>query len=384
VRRVPEPPPLCLGRRLSGIAAGVGALALFHFLRRRPEVAEALAGSGPLAGLPRLLSHVTGVIPISLVELLVLAFLARQGVALTRGLAELGRGEDEWGRSLLRGGLRAGQDAGWVLAAFVLLWGVHHARPGLEHRLGVTSAGEVEVGELVALARRAVEVSNRLYVEIHGGEDVGRPTQASDLGTVARELEEGWRRLATDPRMPSMLGVSFGRPKPMLASPALRRFGISGMYIPFTGEALVLRDLPGATLPRAAAHEMAHQRGIAGESDANVLAFLVTRQASDPVVRYSGYLFLQAQLMGALARLDRERVAELIRLRHPGVQRDLEAQARYWEVARGWTRSVGVALNDAMLRAHGVAEGVASYQGSVWVLIALAREEGPEVLFPPG
>jgi len=375
-------PPLRLRRRLLGIAAGLAAIGLFRFLSGRPELAESVAGSPLLAGLTRSLSVTTGIVPVSLAELVVTVVVLRQVVGGIGGLKQLRRGEDRAERTLLRGGLRLSQDAGVVVALFVLLWGIQHTRPSLQERLGLDAAGQVSAHELENLARAAVAAANEAYRQVHGVPDAGVPTQAPPLSRLRRELDSSWGRVVEELGLPASAAPTRGPPKRFIASPMVRRFGVAGMYFPFTGEALVLSDLPGVLAPKELAHEMAHQRGFASESDANALAFLVARQAEDPAIRYAAYVFLQGQLVGSLARMEPGRAVAVQRELLPGVIRDLEDRRRYWEVARGWTRAVSVSLNDAMLRAHGVPDGIASYRGSTWVLVALARERGAEVLFP--
>ncbi len=380
---VAEAPPLRLRRRLAGIGAGVGAVLLFLVLQGRPEVAERLLAQGILPAFRRSLSLMTALVPFSLAELVVLVVLGLLVVGAVRGVRQVRRGQDRLPRTLLRGALRLGHDVGILVALLVVLWGVQHTRPGLEDRLGIQMAGEVGVEEIEPLAAAAVRSANRFYREIHGSRDAGAPTPAPPRREIRHELDRAWERVVAHYRLPPRATLSHGTPKAFLSTPLVRRFGISGMYFPFTGEALLLADLPGVLMPKEMAHEMAHQRGFASESDANVLAFLVGREAADPRIRYAAYVFLQRQLLSALAELDRERAVAVAAERHPGVRRDLQDRERYWEVARGWTRDVGVGLNHAMLRAHGVPEGIASYRGSTWVFVALAREEGVEALLPP-
>ncbi len=363
------------------MGVGVGSLVALQLLQRRPSLAESLLGNGPLAQAPELLSRATGVLPLPVAELVVAGFLVRQGVGVWQDLREVGPDPARGRWILASAGTRLGQDLGILTTLFVLLWGGHYARPDLPTRLGIPPAGVGEVDELIRLSEAAVAEANRWYLEVHGSRDAGVPTLPPDFHDLRRELEEGWSEAARRWGLPERSARSHGPSKSFVAGSLLRRFGVAGMYFPFTGESLVLPDLPGADLPRTKAHEMAHQRGWARESDANALAFLVTRESSDPAIRYSGALFLQGQLLAALARSDLEAARRVAAGRLPGVQRDLEHRALYWEVAQGWTVRLGRSLNNAMLRAHGIPEGVASYQGSAGILVALARAEGEEVLF---
>lgn len=376
-------PPIPLIRRFAGIALGVLGWVGFLALSYSPALAELFAGTGPIPELRRGLSLLSGIIAFSLAELFVAAVLVRQLVGGAKGLRRLLSGEIGFARSVGAGTLRLAQDAGIVLFLFYLLWGAQYARPGLEARLEIETAGEVSSAELHRLALRAVETSNLLYREIHGSEDAGEPTSAQPISSASRALDEAWARVQQEFRFHPLVAKDFGAPKAFLASRMVKPFGIAGMHFPFTGEALVLGDLPAVIQGIDLGHEMAHQRGFAREDEANVLGFLVARASDDPVARYGAYVFLQRQLLSALQSVSPSEARELARSRDPGVTRDLEDLRAYWEPTQGVARAAATRANDVMLRSHGIPEGVSSYQGSVWVLIALARARGEEVLFPP-
>jgi hypothetical protein len=112
-----------------------------------------------------------------------------------------------------------------------------------------------------------------------------------------------------------------------------------------------------------------------------VLGTLVAAHSPDPLARYSAYSFLQRQLVSALERVSISDAEEVVQERVPGVRRDLANLAAYWQPAQTPVGRMASRVNDAMLRTHGISQGVASYQGSTWVFIALTRERGPDVLF---
>lgn len=363
------------------MGVGAGAVMALQLLRRRPSLAEAVVGEGPLGELPRVLSRMTGTIPLPVAEVVVAGFLIRQGIGVWKDLQEFGPGPARSRWVLVSVGTRLGQDLGILTALFVLLWGAHYARPDLPARMGLVEAGAVDVMELERLSALAVAEANRWYLELHGTPDAGVPTPPPSAAQLRTELERGWEVVTHRWALPQRSALDHGPSKSFVVGSVLRRFGVAGMYFPFTGESLVLPGLPGSDLARTKAHEMAHQRGWARESDANALAFLVARESTHPGVRYSAALFLQGQLLTALAGSDLDLARTVASRRLPGVRRDLAARALFWEVAQGWTVRVGRTLNNTMLRAHGIPEGVASYQGSVGILVALARAEGTGVLF---
>ena len=82
------------------------------------------------------------------------------------------------------------------------------------------------------------------------------------------------------------------RIKPIMLSEPMSYTHITGVYTFFTGEANLNVNFPDYTLPFTAAHELAHQRGIAREDEANFIAFLVCMESDDPYIRYSALLNL--------------------------------------------------------------------------------------------
>jgi hypothetical protein len=69
----------------------------------------------------------------------------------------------------------------------------------------------------------------------------------------------------------------------------MARAGISGIFIPFTGEPHYDAHQPASSLPFTLAHEMAHQRGFAFESEANFVAAVVCLRSDHPYIRHSGW-----------------------------------------------------------------------------------------------
>ena len=92
----------------------------------------------------------------------------------------------------------------------------------------------------------------------------------------------------------------YSRAKPVMLSEAMSYTHITGVYTYFTGEANINVHFPDYTIPYTAAHELAHQRGIAREDEANFVAFLVCAESDDPYIRYSGYLNLYEYVASAL------------------------------------------------------------------------------------
>ena len=313
--------------------------------------------------------------PFPVFELLVAAFIVRQLAGAGIGMWDLARHRRNGRNALAAGALRLGADLGVVVVLFYALWGFNYARPPLTERAGFPVVEQVTVEELAGLARAAVDATNGVYLALHGQEDAGHPTVAAraDRRALFAALAAGWRHVADSLRLEAPVGWRFGRPKAFLFAGGFKRMGVSGMYSPFTGEALVVGDLPAVSYPKSAAHELAHQRGITHEAEANLLGYLAAAWSANLHARYSAHAFAVRQLVPTLGRADHERGRDEAARLYAGVRRDLEDLERYWAQYEGPLEEVGTRVNDAFLRSNRIDEGVVAYSRSVELLIAFAR-----------
>ena len=136
---------------------------------------------------------------------------------------------------------------------------------------------------------------------------------------------------------------------------------ITGVYTFFTGEANINVNFPDNTLPYTAAHELAHQRGIAREDEANFLAFLVCAESFDPYIRYSGYLNLYEYVASALSSADRQLYLKVSSTLPDLVLGEQYAYSEFFDKYRDSTVSeISETVNNTFLVMHGT-EGVKSY-----------------------
>lgn len=136
---------------------------------------------------------------------------------------------------------------------------------------------------------------------------------------------------------------------------------ISGVYSYFTGEANLNVNYPEFVNVYTIAHEMAHQRGIARENEANFIAYLVCIDSEDPYMRYAGYLNMFEYLVSAIGQDSRDDVAEFYRSLDSRVYNDLVIYSGFFEKYSDSTASkVTDAVNDTYLVLQGT-EGTRSY-----------------------
>jgi hypothetical protein len=331
---------------------------------------EAVYARSVYRGIAGALGAVARRVPFSIAEALAAALVAAAAVVVAVGIVRAIR-RPSWARAGAGlAGLAAAAASAYLV--FLLAWGLNYQRRPLAQSVGL-SAGPATAGDLAAGCADLVALADALRVEVAEGPDgVARPS-AGIAGTLARAAL-GFDALAS-------AWPVVGGPPPVVriarSSGLLARLGISGIFVPFTGEPHVNVTLPEWTLPFIAAHEVAHQRGFAREDEANYLAFVAGRRHPDADARYAAAMEASLYALGALRALDPARAASIEARRGDGARRDIAAlqawQARYL----GRAAAVHARVNDAYLRSQGQPEGVRSYGRMVDLILAERRRDGP-------
>lgn len=164
--------------------------------------------------------------------------------------------------------------------------------------------------------------------------------------------------------------------KPIMLSEPMSYTHITGVYTFFTGEANVNVHFPDYNAPYTAAHELAHQRGIAREDEANFVAFLVCMESDDPYIRYSGYLNTYEYVGSALASANRELYKKSYLALPKTVHAEEEAYRKFFEKYReNVVASVSQSVNNSYLQSQGAPAGTKSYNMVVDLAVAFYRAE---------
>ena len=305
------------------------------------------------AALRALLAHLTSFLPFSLAEILLYCM-----PLLVVGLSVLAyrRYCESWRTVLVY--------LGSIVSVFSLLFslfafgfGAGYQTQSLERRLDLPAA-EVSAVSLRTTADRLVEELNVLapHISYNGS---GFSDMPYDLDGLNDALIAAYDPLCD--QYPFIQRLN-SRVKPVLASKLMSYTHITGVYSYYTGEANVNVHFPDYTLPFTAAHELAHQRGIARENEANFIAFLVCVGSQDSYVRYSGYLNLLEYICNALYRADVQAYREILQALDERVLGELRAYSDFFDAFRDSPAAdVSDAVNDTYLKLNGNEAGTASY-----------------------
>ena len=354
------------------LAALLAAVIVQQAAALAPGLVEKFYARSVYPPVARTLSQLTGGLAFSASEALFVLFSLLLLSAFALFVYRLARRRGEW-RALV---LKSCKLVLWCAVAltfvFMLVFGLNYQRPPLVETLGYDQR-RANADELDAMTRAVVEGVNRNYEESHADGYV-----VPDTGRVVAILEESYAREA---ELSNFVVEGFGPPKPVYFSDALTRLGITRVYFPFTGEPNFNADAPDFERPFSIAHEMAHQRGFARESEANFVAFLVCTHAADPFVRYSGY----RQGFGVafeLYKLDPERARAILKGLSAGYREDSQRSARFWLKAGGTAGDLSRRLNDLYLKANRIKSGTKNY-GEVTALLIGYYLKSPPALSTP-
>jgi hypothetical protein len=332
----------------------------------------------------RVLSLLTGVLPVSLAELVMGGLILYLLVSLAIAAIQVVRRQRSVGNVFASAAIRLVTASLVVLCLFYFLWGLNYARAPLATRLGwppiERPANEEEArrqtDEIAAFAQQLVEATNQAYREMNGSDDLGKPSEPSGSDHLNAGLDAAYGRVQQRFGLEDGFAARRGRAKPLIASMLMNHLRLGGFYFPWTGEANYNRLMPGPDVPHGVAHEKAHQRGIAREDEANFFGYIASVMSDDASIRYSGYLFGQQQLLGELVRRDLPRARELAALRLKGVQRDITFIRTFWQQYEGRAALMSERVNDTFLRSQGERRGTGAYAASRNLIVIFARQNG--------
>ncbi len=153
-----------------------------------------------------------------------------------------------------------------------------------------------------------------------------------------------------------------GKSKPVMLSSLMTYTHISGMYMPFTGEANVNTNYPDYVVAFTIAHEKAHQRGVASEDEANFMAFLACMASGDNYLKYSAMMNMYDYYLDETLENDVKLYNQLVGETDSRIIGEMYAYFKFFKKYSGSAASKAAnTVNDTYIKAMGNDEGVKSY-----------------------
>lgn len=362
IRRYERLPRVCLG-----IYAVMGISAVLYLVfMRSPAFADWFNVSVSRWG-RRLLSMLTVWFPFSLAELL----LILSPVFLTLLIVRAVRFYSENRKTVLcfLGKLFAALCVVGILFVWCFAPGYYGAT--LDRKLGL-SRDSVSADDLYQTALILTDQINALTDEllIDGN---GASVMSDSLNEMNAKLMTAYRTFTADRDFPDHF---YSRVKPVMLSGAMNYTHITGVYAFFTGEANINVAFPDYCIPFTAAHELAHQRGVAREDEANFVAFLVCLSSQDAYIRYSGLLNVYEYVMNALYSADPVLYRAAFAKLHAVAASEERAYAAFFEkYSKNIAATLSEKTNDLYLQSQGAKEGTKSYDMVVDLAVAYYRPQ---------
>lgn len=348
---------------------GVIILALFTLvlnliLKYYPKFVDKVYSTSMNKAIRQLLSIFTGAFPFSLAEILVPLLLLTLIWFFILLIIKIKTG------GFVNHFLTIGAYISLLYVLFMILWGFNYNRLPLNEIMGLElkKASKTELSDLCHnLIKRAnnlrslVKENSEGVMEIDGG-----------YKSVFNRAQKGYDKAS---EVYKEFGGKYGPPKAILLSKYMSYTGITGIYMPYTGEANVNVNETDMMLPATVLHEMAHQRGFAREDEANYIAYLSCSMHPDVDFQYSGVMLALTHSMNALSGKDIDEYIKLTKNYSEGVRRDLRYYSSFWKQYEGKVEEASNKINDNYLKSNGQGDGVESYGRMVDLLIAEYRKK---------
>lgn len=255
-----------------------------------------------------------------------------------------------------------------VYAGYSMLWGVYYygddfiAESGLEN-------GKISVEQLetvtVYFAEKLNEYSRLVERDENGFYVADREAILDRSDEVYKGLEQKF----------SCLEGPDIRAKGLRFSRVLSYMDFTGFFFPFTAEANVNTDFPSGLFASTVAHELAHQRGVAKEQEANFVAVLSSLDYGDVDFCYSACMLAYTHLGNALHDVNYGAWHMVYSGLEESVLRDFAANRAYWQQFETPFQTVTTGVYEGFLQSYDQTLGMKSYGACVDLLVNYYYEE---------
>ncbi len=334
---------------------------LLHLLTRSGRLQMIWISKHLIRPIHRTLAIWTSHVPFSVAELLIALFVILATVYLVFQIIALIRKPEKLKR--LYRTLISFVAAGLVIyAGFCMLWGVYYYGDDFITVSGLKNE-KVSIDELAEVteyfAVMANEYSSKITRDTSG-------VYIVDYKAVLSGSDEVYGKIEKD--HPCLEGPAV-KAKGVVCSRIMSYLDFTGFFFPFTAEANVNVETPSAYFASTVAHELAHQRGVAKEQEANFVAVLASLEYGAPDYVYSAAVLAFTHLGNALYDADYERWKEICSGLNEEVLADLRANREYWQRFETPVQKASNTVYESFLYSYDQDLGLKSYGACVDLLV---------------
>jgi hypothetical protein len=249
-----------------------------------------------------------------------------------------------------------------LYSGLYILWGFNYFRPDIRVRLGWQKYKPDEIYFRQILDTITIS-ANSDYVVL----------KESDYSSINESVNESYIR--NSGQLKIIYNGGAGKPKKMLYSFIVAKFGLSGYFGPYFNEVNLNSRLLPMDYPFSLAHEVAHKTGITSEAEANFVAYIICSESENKQLRYSADLLLLIYFLHDARQLkDYDLLVKKVDKR---VLEDLYfRRSYYYELQNKTLENVASAANDIYLKANHIKSGIKNYDQVVTLAIGWYRHTG--------
>jgi len=260
-------------------------------------------------------------------------------------------------KSFLKNGLAI---ISFISLVFYLSWGLNYHRLPLHETLNYSSKYNEE--ELTNTFQKLIEISNSLHQSLSGIDSLAVQIPYSKkelLEMIEKDFSFKPKKFNVKPYLKSSIW-----------STLLSYMGYAGYLNPFTLESQINNRIPKISYITTASHEMAHQLGIASESEANFIAFYTSLNHSDPFIQFAGSSLALRYCYAELYKVNPALAIKSMAKLRPGILKNFQQLSMFWKKFQNPFEPYLKKGYDSYLKANGQTNGIQSYNDMVGLVIA--------------
>jgi hypothetical protein len=215
---------------------------------------------------------------------------------------------------------------------FYFFWGLNYSRPSLINSLDLEikepdlSSDSYDIEKLEKLADKILDKIVMLQNELVPNDSLAVQIPYSK-SEILNYTTLGYENLSNTFNQFKYKPSSI---KKSIYSLPLTYMGFAGYFNPLTGEAQVDYLIHKISLPMTCSHEVAHQLGIASESEANFVGFLAATFHTDKYFQYSAYIGAFRYVLYDIYAYDSENYKNYVSKIPLGVKKNIRESQDFW------------------------------------------------------
>jgi len=251
---------------------------------------------------------------------------------------------------------------------FYLFWGLNYSRSSISSSLSLKEEA-FDIEQLEFITEKILYKTSRIQKTLSGHDTLQVVLDYSKNKIL------GLTKLGYDELSQDFPQLAYNRPsiKKSLFSLPLTYMGFSGYFNPLSGEAQVDHLIPKINLPFTCSHEVAHQLGIASESEANFIGFLAGAYHKDPYFQYAAYLLVLRYALLDIRRYDKALFDTYLERIPKGVLKNMREADVFWRQYENPFEPLFKIFYDNYLKYNQHKDGLESYNQIMGLVISFDK-----------